>query len=301
MGCRNITKASKVRKDIIRQVTAKRGHETEKLSRLRVIELNLASIASIHSFAMQFKGNYSSLDYMVLNAGIKKAEWTATADGLESHFGVNHIGHAILTDLILPKMLNRPRHKRSIARVVVVASWEHTFSPTPLVDWLRNDALIQNPEMFNTMQLYGLSKACNILFAREFNERYAASGIYAVSLHPGTVSTELFRDLPWIAQWIWNEVFGKTIFKSMSQGAATTLRVLSISDDEFMQNGGCYFRDCNVAEQDLRGDLFPADVDKRSMPQKLLWDLTQSIKEKLIKRLFQDSDSIQLLHPHPVP
>ena len=278
MGCRNIQKAKRARSETINQVSSNTNVAAQDLSnRLRVIELDLASVSSIHSFVKQFSGNYSSLDFLVLNAGLNTAQWGQTKDGIEMHFGVNHVGHFILTDLLIPKMKIVHNDQQSIARVVVVSSWAHHFSPKPLVDWLKSDMLIQNPETFNPMTHYGFSKSCNILFAREFNERYAANGIHAVSVHPGTISTELVREMPGVINLIWREVFGKTIFKSRTQGAATTIRVLSVSDEEFMENGGKYWSDCNVAEQDLRSDLFPTDVDEKNMPQKLLWELTTQV------------------------
>merc|ERR1712244_109297 len=136
---------------------------------------------------------------------------------------------------------------KSIGRVIVVASWAQKWSHSPLNDWLMNDALIQNKDTFNSLYNYAFSKVCNILFAKEYNERYKNKNVYAVSIHPGTISTELVRDAPKIIQFIWRNIFGSILFKTREQGAATTIRTISITDNEFKENGGNYFSDCNEA------------------------------------------------------
>ena len=123
------------------------------------------------------------------------------------------------------------------------------------------------------MKQYGISKACNIIYSAEYNRRYSSKGVYSVSLHPGGIKTglqkyntylDLFKYVP--------DIYCKTI----SQGAATTIRVAAINDTEFIKNGGKYFEDSNVASlwrsnQDLTDD-------------KELGSLLYSVNEKFIKK-----------------
>merc|ERR1712107_871710 len=104
---------------------------------------------------------------------------------------------------------------------------------------------LNDPDAYWPMQRYGLTKAANIIFAKELNARLAANGVYSVSLHPGSIKTQLQRHNSVLRFW---KAYAPDIgTKSIEQGAATQIRVAAMSDAEFIENGGKYFEDCNVA------------------------------------------------------
>eukprot|EP01083_Nonionella_stella_P173461 598436_1 len=285
MACRDMTKAKAAQQHIVDQIIGnypnRRIHRQALLNRLDLIHLDLGSFRSIQNFAKQFLDKHDELHYLVLNAGIQNIKWTASANGIEQTFGINHVGHYYLSKLLLPVLIKTATNG-AIGRVISVASYAHHASPKPLVDWLKNDSLIQDPSQYGVMRLYGLSKACNILFAKEWNERHGKDNVYAVSLHPGTIGTELVRDWHPVFAFGYKVILGRTVLKSVEQGAATTVRMISLTDDEFKTFGGSYFADCNEANHDVRSDLFPQGLDKNKMPQKLLWTMTEDVLVKYL-------------------
>ena len=292
MACRNLEKANNAKLDIIDKIMSKQppANIASLQSKLVVIELDLGSFESIDKFITAFTKKYDELNYLVLNAGVNTMVWRGTSDGIERQFGVNHIGHFYLTMGLTPLMQQtagaiKKKSVRSISRVIVVASYAHQFAHKPLTEWLMNDKLIQSPEAFGKLRIesYGFSKACNILFAAEYNKRYLEKGVGAMSLHPGTISTELIRETPSFVQLIWSNVFGKTVFKNVDQGAATTMRTVALTDQEFVTDGGKYYSDCNLAMDEIRSDLFPDNVDEYDMPQQMLWRLTETVIKKYSK------------------
>lgn len=283
MGCRNKAKAERAKQDIINDLTDNnfKNLSSDQLSNnLDIIILDLASLQSIKQFTTAFTQKYDKLNYLILNAGLLNPSWKATDDGIEQTFGVNHVGHFYLTQLLNPILIQTASALNIISRVIVVSSEAHNVAPNPMEPWLKNDNMIQDESEYGMLRLYGFSKACNILFSNEYNERYSDKNVYAVSLHPGGITTELGRNLnPMIRSVM--DFFRPLIvmyLKTPSQGAATTIRTLSLSDDEFKQYGGDYFVDCNVANNKLRSDM----NDKSN--QDLLWKLTENIlNDKLHK------------------
>ena len=283
MGCRNKAKAERAKLDIVNDLTKNnfKNLSTEQLiNNLDIIILDLASLQSIKQFANEFIQKYDKLDYSILNAGILNPSFKTTADGIEQTFGVNHVGHFYLTQLLNPILVQSASASNSISRVISVSSEAHNAAPYPIDPWLRNDAMIQNESNYGLITMYGFSKACNILFSNEYNERYSDENVYAVSLHPGGIATELGRNLSPMIRSILTLFKPLILFylKTPDQGAATTIRTVSISDEEFKKYAGSYFVDCNVANDKLRSDM----NDKSN--QALLWKLTESIlNDKLSK------------------
>ena len=276
MACRNIAKARTAVKDIIKDLVSSGIDRKGLSSRIDVMKLDLSSLQSVDSFTKSFKEKYDSLNYIINNAGINSPEWKPTKDGIESMFGVNHIGHYRLTMNLTP-LLIKTASKKLIGRVINVSSYGVNMSPKPIIDWFNNDTLIQNKDKFHAMSLYAISKTANVLFSREYNKRYGDDvNVYSVSLHPGAIATELVRSYPWYIEYLWVNIAGSTaMLKTREQGAATSIRTISISDVEFKKNGGSYWSDCNPANNDLRFDIM---ADTRL--QKLLWQLTDDMIDK---------------------
>jgi WW domain-containing oxidoreductase len=200
-------------------------------AQLTAIELDLASFASIRSCAASV--TQPTLHALICNAGLYSPRYQVTADGIEQTVGVCHFGHFLLVSLLLDKL-----RAAAPARVVMVASGSHRTPPE-----LDFERFPLREDKYRALIAYGQAKLGNVLFANELTRRYAAEGVTANSLHPGTLmGTEIFRN-----------VFGGSLIKqlvrpftkSLAQGAATS--VYCATAPELDGVGGRYFQDC--AEQ----------------------------------------------------
>lgn len=162
MACRNVAKAQQVADGIPGDV--------------RVAELDLADLASVRAFAERAE----EFDVLINNAGLMYIPFSRTADGFETQFGVNHLGHFALTGLLLDKIRDR---------VVTLASIAHRQTPKLWID----DLNYERRRYYRNLA-YAQSKLANLMFARELQHRLAEAGSpkrsYAV--HPGVSATELF-------------------------------------------------------------------------------------------------------------
>lgn len=163
-------------------------------SNISFIQLDLTSLQSVKEAAFEFKRRSDRLDILINNAGksdwsilesnsslmaipgIMAVPWSKTEDGYEIQFGTNHVGHALLTKLLLPTLLKTAEEPNSDVRVINVASEGHMLAPGIIYD---QDTL----ESYHTFRRYGQSKLANIFHARELQRRYPQ--ITATSLHPG--------------------------------------------------------------------------------------------------------------------
>ncbi len=149
---------------------------------VEVMSLDLASFQSIRAFAKEFTARFDRLDVLVNNAGVVKTNVRGeTADGFELMFGVNHLGHFLLTDLLLDTI-----KASSPARIVNLSSHGYMLA----AEGLDFDDL-QNEGDFKGFALYGHSKLANIYFTSELARRLEGTGVTVNALHPGFVKTEL--------------------------------------------------------------------------------------------------------------
>lgn len=183
LAARNLDKAHDAAVDIRAQVAD---------ARIKTLELDLASFASVQAAAKRVlseSGPDGRLDILMLNAGIMLTPAGVTKEGYELQFGTNHLGHALLTKLLAPLLVQTAKnHVDADVRVVVLASNGHQYCPSEgiLFDSLKSD----QASLYSAIR-YGQSKLANILFAREFARRYRDQGIKCVSVHPGVVNTNL--------------------------------------------------------------------------------------------------------------
>ncbi|KAB8300819.1 hypothetical protein EYC80_002747 [Monilinia laxa] len=112
-----------------------------------------------------------------------------TEQGYEIQFGTNHVGHALLTKLLLPTLLKTAEQKDSDVRVISLSSLGHKLGP---VGGIKFDDLKTDMNSYTTSSRYGQSKLSNILFTKGLDKRYGERGITAVSVHPGVVNTNLY-------------------------------------------------------------------------------------------------------------
>lgn len=161
-------------------------------ARISFLELDLASLASVHSAARRVISEVERLDILVCNAGIMAAPPGLTVDGYELQFQTNHLGHALLIKLLLPTLLQTAEAPDSDVRVICQSSLGFQIAP---MGGIRFDSLKTTqedlsilPDSFGTYYRYGQSKLANILTAAELAKRYPQ--ITAVSVHPGIVDTQ---------------------------------------------------------------------------------------------------------------
>jgi retinol dehydrogenase-12 len=151
-----------------------------------LLPLDLASLASVRDCAAAFLARDEPLHVLLNNAGVG-GQRGLTADGFELHFGVNHLGHFALTQLLLPRLAESGPG----ARVVTVSSAAHYDAPG--VDF----AAVRRPTAsFAGMREYSVSKLCNVLFSQELAGREAGSGVRSYALHPGVVASDIWRRVP---------------------------------------------------------------------------------------------------------
>ncbi|MEU9782764.1 oxidoreductase [Streptomyces phaeochromogenes] len=148
--------------------------------------LDLGDLDSVREFAAAYVRKYERLDLLVDNAGVMALPQGRTADGFETQFGVNHLGHFALTGLLLPALLATPG-----ARVVSVSSFVHALANIDIDD-------LNSERKYGRWTSYGRSKTANLLFVHELARRLAAIGsdVVAAAAHPGYAATNLMTVAP---------------------------------------------------------------------------------------------------------
>jgi len=214
---------------------------------LELIELDLASLASVRAAAEKLVADGREFDIVIANAGVMATPQGKTADGFETQFGTNHLGHFVFVNRIAPLI-------KDGGRVVVLSSAGHRFADVDLDD----PNFERTP--YTEFGAYGRSKTANALFALELDRRLKGRGIRAASVHPGGIQTELGRHMtPELTQQMIssitsaNAAAGKPAFafKTIPQGAATTVWAAVVAGAD--EIGGQYCEDCHVAELQEEG------------------------------------------------
>jgi len=172
------------------------------------LPLDLASFESVRECAKLFLQLNLPLNLLVNNAGVAGLRGL-TKDGFEMTFGVNHLGHFLLTQLLLEKM-----QSSGLSRIVTVSSRAH--KRTAGINW---DALCQPTRSLTGIHEYAVSKLANLLFSAELAKRLNGTSISTYSLHPGVVDTEIWRALP---KWA-RPLLRLRGFLTPEEGARTTL------------------------------------------------------------------------------
>ena len=229
MACRDLEKAQEARRRVVSESGGRIAPDS-----LRPLHLDLASLGSVRAFAREMLATLQPIHLLINNAGVMLPDRRETRDGFEAHLGINHLGHFLLTQLLLNRVC-----ASAPARIVNVSSDAmHFASLTPKfldLNW--------ENRRFSGWRSYGDSKLMNLLFTNELNRRLAGSGVVAFALHPGMVTTELARDQHW-----WMKLVGIGLLpfmKNVERGAATTVYVATAPD--LPEQGESYFADCAPA------------------------------------------------------
>lgn len=149
------------------------------------VALDLADLASVRAAAQAVLARAEPLNVLLNNAGL--AGSGATAQGFEVDFGTNHLGHFLLTALLLPRL-----RASAPARIVNVASVAHFDCRG--IDW---DAVRRPTRTLTGLREYQVSKLCNVLFTRSLAAGKAGAGVTSYALHPGVVASDAWRRIPW--------------------------------------------------------------------------------------------------------
>lgn len=254
MGVRNMASGNDVKAAIVKEIPT---------AKIEAMELDLSSLASVRNFASEFNSLGLPLNLLINNAGIMATPFMLSKDKIELQFATNHLGHFLLTDLLLETMKNTARRTSKEGRIVNVSSRRHQFT---YPEGIRFDK-INHQSGYKSLSAYGQSKLANVLHANQLARHLKVNGvdITANSLHPGAIATNLFRHFGLLSGLV--GVLGKYVLKNVQQGAATTCYVALHPHVKGMS--GKYFADCNLAEASSQAN--DTELAKK------LWDLSLSL------------------------
>ena len=199
---------------------------TTNAAQVELLPLDLGDFASVRRCAEAFLARELPLHLLINNAGLAGAHGL-TASGFELAFGTNHMGHFLLTHLLLDRI-----KASAPARIVTVSSRAHTRVPGIDFDVLRAPTKTRTgfPE-------YGVSKLANLLFSAELGRRLAGTGVNTYALHPGVVATDVWREVPWLLR-----PLIKLWMISSEEGAQTTLHCAT--SEAASAETGLYYDKC---------------------------------------------------------
>jgi NAD(P)-dependent dehydrogenase (short-subunit alcohol dehydrogenase family) len=259
LACRDLEKA----RVAIASITA-----DDRTASLEAMQLDLARLESVRSFAAAFLARHTALDVLCNNAGVMALPYRKTADGFEMQFGTNHLGHFALTGLLLDGLLATPA-----ARVVNVSSGAHRMGSIRFDD-------LQWERGYRKWAAYGQSKLANLLFTYELQRRLHAAGANAISVacHPGYAATNLQTAGPRMEGATWLEAlseFGnRVVAQSAARGALPTLYAASAPD----VRGGDYIGPDGVGE--MWGHPQKVQSNRRSHDTAVaakLWEVSENL------------------------
>ncbi|XP_068088274.1 retinol dehydrogenase 13-like [Hyperolius riggenbachi] len=245
MACRDMEKCENAAKEI-------RGKTLNH--NVFAKQLDLASTKSIKEFAKSVLKEEKHIDILINNAAVMRCPHWTTEDGFEMQFGVNHLGHFLLTNLLLDKMKNSGQ-----SRIINVSSLAHVLGDIDFED------LNWEKRKYNTKEAYCQSKLANILFTNELAKRLQGSGVTTNSLHPGVASTDLGRHTGMHKSAFSSSILGPVfwfVIKTPRQAAQSSV-YLAVAED-FQGTSGKYFNALKEAE--------PAPQALNEETAKRLWE-----------------------------
>jgi NAD(P)-dependent dehydrogenase (short-subunit alcohol dehydrogenase family) len=234
-AARDLAKAEAATAHVRRDATLQDG-------RFELIALDPASLQSVRACADALLAAGKPFDVIIANAGVMATPFGHTADGFETQFGTNHLGHFVLVNRIASLM-------GAGSRLINLSSAGHRFANVDLAD----PNFERTP--YEPFAAYGRSKTANILFAVAFDGRHRERGVRAAAVHPGGIKTELGRHMdPSHLQTMIEQMNkqltadGKAPFewKTVSQGAATSVWAGVVAPAA--EVGGQYCENCHVAK-----------------------------------------------------
>src|SRR6266481_3944156 len=207
-----------------------------------LVELDLANLKSVRACADRLLAKAEPLDVVIANAGVMATPFGHTADGFETQFGTNHLGHFVLVNRIAVLI-------RTGGRLINVSSAGHRYASVDLDD----PNFERTP--YDPLVAYGRSKTANVLFSVAFDQRHRKRGVRAAAVHPGVIKTELARHvdpsqvegmIKQINDQLVAEGKGPFQWKTIPQGAATSVWAGVVAPAE--EIGGRYCENCHVGK-----------------------------------------------------
>jgi len=252
MASRNKEKAEAARDKILKK---------ESKAKLDIILLDLNELASVRKFADEFLAKYDRLDLLVNNAGLMVPPYQKTADGFESQIGINHLGHFLLTGLLLDVLKNSPG-----SRVVSLSSIAHKNGKIHFDDF-------HYRKKYSAQSAYSQSKLACLMFAYELQRRLDKNelDVKSVAAHPGVAMTNLMQYLPSFMVKI-GKVVGPLLLQPPKMGAMPTLRAAL----DPTVKGGEYFGPSGFGE--IKGPPERVNSSRLSRNREVaakLWELSE--------------------------
>ena len=214
-----------------------------------LVSLDLNSLESTRNTADEIADRYGSLDVLINNAGLFAKTKQLTQDGFEQQFGVNYLGHFLLTHKLIPVLEQAP--KARIIHLASIAHWAGSIKPNKF----------RAEGFYNPLFYYGQSKLANLLFSNALAERMANSTITNNALHPGGVASDIYRELP------------KPVYEVMKIGLVPTsvpaklITQMATGDDWAKRNGEYVsahmpdWKSPHAKNQQLARDLYAQSMD----------------------------------------
>ncbi|GAV62698.1 adh_short domain-containing protein [Cephalotus follicularis] len=254
IAARNMEAANRAKNTILDEYEA---------ANVDVLQLDLSSIKSIRVFVDNFKALNLPLNILINNAGIMFCPYQLSLDGIEMQFATNHIGHFLLTDLLIDKMKETARATGIEGRIVNVSSVAHLLAYEGGILFDK----INDRKGYSDKRAYGQSKLANILHASELSRRLKVEGVNITgnSVHPGFIMTNLMKYSA-VSMKIM-KMFSFFLWKDVAQGAATTCYVAL--HPSLKGVSGKYFEDCN--------EMKPSAYATDPLLAKNLWDFSRKL------------------------
>ncbi|MEM7157066.1 MAG: SDR family oxidoreductase [Myxococcota bacterium] len=202
---------------------------------VEVMELDLGSLDSVRRFAAEFKAKHETLHGLVNNAGVMNTPQGTTKDGFETQFGINHLGHFLLTEMLLDTL-----KASAPSRVVCVSSVAHAGMRNAPATLELDDLAFESRE-YTGMSAYNQSKLAIVIYARQLAKRLEGTGVSVFSTHPGWIRSNLVKHtMPtWVQNVVMRPFSGMLGMMSAEDGAQTQLHCLL--DDDAPARSGEYF------------------------------------------------------------
>ncbi|BAT95376.1 hypothetical protein VIGAN_08208700 [Vigna angularis var. angularis] len=290
IGARNMDSAKEAKQMILGE---------NESARVDILKLDLCSVNSVRTFVNNFIALALPLNILINNAGVMFCPYQKTEDGIEMQFATNHLGHFLLTNLLLGKMKQTAKESGIEGRIINLSSIAHVYT---YEEGIRFDN-INEEDGYSDKKAYGQSKLANILHAKELSRRLQEEGanMTANAVHPGVIMTPLMRHssllmnfLKMFTFFIWKNIpqvyflfvllllarnFNNTnhdflYFLILSkQGAATTCFVAL--HPSLKGESGKYFLDCNEYQ--------PSAQASNQLLGRKLWDFSNKFINSLSK------------------
>lgn len=253
LACRNLTKAKETAEEI-KNIT--------RNSNIITMELDLNDLESVKKFAQRINQNEKRLDILINNAGIGVRGSDCTKQNYDEFFGINYLGHFLLTYLLLDLL-----KKSAPSRIINISSYAHIFVKKYPDFYLgQHGAKIKYPNLSG----YATSKLCNILHSKILSKKLKASQVISNSLHPGMVKTGILNNDPFQGKGLLRILLYRILFKYMGRstkdGAKTV--IYAAIDESLNDISGQYFENNSIANNEL------SKLAKDEKLAEKLWDIS---------------------------